>query len=276
MFNILDRERQDKVKVMVAAAPGLESNVDDQSTSRVHIPFMSLTVDVPWLRKIFYSDISLKLMGPRETDAYDMGKLMGLTSIAVRKRFDPDALPQRDMLGSSIRHGLTQQACESESLFMFVAGSDTTAAAIRITMLHVLSNPGVYHSLKAEVKRAIQEGKVSTPITSAEGRALQYLQPVIYEGLRIRPIISGLIFKPVPLSGDTINGKFLPGGTAVGTNMSCFLRNKHTFSEDADIFCPERFLELDSDGLAEMRRNVELQFGYGRWMCAGKPLAQID
>ncbi|KAK6070875.1 Pisatin demethylase 7 [Seiridium cupressi] len=305
MFTVLDPEQHDKVKAMVAAAssgrdtPGLESNVDDQVRSLIALirgKYISsygklrplslsrisglFTLDV--ISKVALGDefgylhIFLKLIEPRETDAYGMGKPMGLTNIAVRKRFAPDTLPQRDMLGSFIHHDLNQQSCETESLFIFVAGSDTTAATIRVTMLHVLSNPRVYHSLKAEVKRAIQEGKVSTPITSAEGRALQYLQAVIYEGLRIRPIVSGLIFKSVPLSGDTINGRFLPGGTAVGTNMPSLLRNNHTFAEDADIFRPERFLELDSNGLAEMRRNVELQFGCGRRMCAGKPLAQIE
>ncbi|KAK9419585.1 putative Pisatin demethylase 7 [Seiridium unicorne] len=265
MFTILDPEQHDKVKAMVAAAPsgrdtpGLESNVDDQVRSLIALIRGKYISSYGKLRALGLSGISVLFtldviskvaLGDEfgylrseadlhelystlrahiqfmETDDYGMGKLMGLTNIAVRKRFAPDTLPQRDMLGSFIRHGLTQQSCESESLFIFVAGSDTTAATIRVTMLHVLSNPRLYHSLKAEVKRAIQEGKVSTLITSAEGRALQYLQvsvpsraAVIYEGLRIRPIVSGLIFKTVPLSGDTINGKFLPGRTAVGTNM---------------------------------------------------------
>ncbi|KAK6062752.1 Pisatin demethylase 7 [Seiridium cupressi] len=315
MFTVLDPEQHDKVKAMVAAAssgrdtPGLESNVDDQVRSLIALIRGKYISSYGKLRPLSLSRISglftldviskvalgdefgylrsdADLHEPystlrayiqfMETDAYGMGKPMGLTNIAVRKRFAPDTLPQRDMLGSFIRHDLNQQSCETESLFIFVAGSDTTAATIRVTMLHVLSNPRVYHSLKAEVKRAIQEGKVSTPITSAEGKALQYLQAVMYEGLRIRPIVSGLIFKSVPLSGDTINGRFLPGGTAVGTNMPSLLRNNHTFAEDADIVRPERFLELDSNGLAEMRRNVELQFGCGRRMCAGKPLAQIE
>jgi hypothetical protein len=71
------------------------------STLRVHIPFMSLTIDVPWLRNFFYSDIFLKLMGPKETDTAGIGKLMGLANNVVRKRFAQDAEPKKDMLVSS-------------------------------------------------------------------------------------------------------------------------------------------------------------------------------
>lgn len=99
---------------------------------------------------------------------------------------------------------------------------------------------------------------------------------MIYESLRIRPVVPGLLFKEVPAGGDTINGKFIPGGTAIGTNLPSFLRNKTIFGPDADIFRPERFLELSPAALSEMHRNVELNFGYGRWMCAGKPLAQME
>lgn len=163
------------------------------STLRSHMPFMSLTIDVPWLRKFFYSDIFLKLMGPKETDPHGMGKLMGLTNDVVRKRFAPGAKPEKNMLvsmhiitrcihtdwrpqGSFIRHGLTQQECESEALFMFIAGSDTTAAVMRVTMMHVLSNPKVYQNVKNEVATAIREGRASSPITNAEGKSLPYLQ----------------------------------------------------------------------------------------------------
>lgn len=68
------------------------------STLRSHIPFMSLTIDVPWLRDFFYSDIFLKLIGPKETDRSGIGKLMGLTNDVVRTRFSPEAAAQKDML----------------------------------------------------------------------------------------------------------------------------------------------------------------------------------
>jgi cytochrome P450 len=59
---------------------------------------------------------------------------------------------------------------------MFVAGSDTTAAAIRVTMFYIMSSPRVYQKLKKEIRKAINEGQASSPITLAQARELPYLQ----------------------------------------------------------------------------------------------------
>lgn len=173
-------------------------------------------------------------------------------------------------------HGFNQIECEVETLFMFIAGSDTTAAALRITMMYVLSTPRVYQRLKAEVATAVLEGKVSSPITMAEAKGLPYLQAVIYEGLRIRPVTTGVMAKQVPPEGDTIDGHFIPGGTSIGTNFSALLRSRELFGPDADCFRPERFLGVGDARLGELRRDVELTFGYGRWMCAGKLIAFME
>lgn len=88
---------------------GLQKDADIHeflSTLKVHIPFMALTIDLPWLRNIFYSDTFLKLMGPKETDPHGMGRLMGLTNNVVRERFAPDAKPQKDMLVSNSLGGI--------------------------------------------------------------------------------------------------------------------------------------------------------------------------
>lgn len=54
------------------------------------------------------------------------------------------------------------------------------------------------------------------------------------------------------------------------------MRSKTLFGEDAEMFRPERFLEADEATRVEMQRNVELTFGYGRWMCAGKAIAFLE
>ncbi|ROW08641.1 hypothetical protein VPNG_06154 [Cytospora leucostoma] len=203
-----------------------------------------------------------------------------LTNPIIRERFadreSGNETKKKDMVASFMAHGLTQAQCEVETLFMFVAGSDATAAAMKITMLYILSTPRVYQQLKAEIATALREGKASSPITQSEARALPYLQAVIYEGLRIRPVTASALSKMVPPEGDTVHGKFIPGGVVIGANTSALLRSREMFGPDADTFRPERFLGLEEGRLAEMRRNVELTFGYGRWMCAGKPIAFME
>lgn len=56
------------------------------------------------------------------------------------------------------------------------AGSDTTAATIRCTMLHLMTNPRVYYKLKQIVREAVNEGQVSNPITHDEARKIPYVQ----------------------------------------------------------------------------------------------------
>jgi len=102
-------------------------------------------------------------------------------------------------------------------------------------------------------------------------------QAVIYEGMRMRPPSPLLFLKVVPPEGDVIDGKFVSGGTAVGMNTSALLNSKKLFGEDADLFRPERFTKASSVGKREeMQRNVELIFGYGRYMCVGKPIVWIE
>ena len=80
----------------------------------------------------------------------------------------------------------------------------------------------------------------------------------------------------VPAEGETFDGKFIPGGTSIGMNLAGLLRNKKVFGVDADMFRPERFLELNEAARIDMQRNVELIFGFGRWMCVGKMIAFME
>lgn len=82
--------------------------------------------------------------------------------------------------------------------------------------------------------------------------------------------------KVVPPQGDTINGIFIPGGTGVGWNLLALMRNPDHWGPDAQLFRPERFLEVGEEKRGSMERLVELCFGYGRFACAGKPLAMME
>lgn len=73
-----------------------------------------------------------------------------------------------------------------EGLFMIVAGAESTASAIRSILVHTMTTPRVYVKLKAEIKAALDEGTVSSPIQMEQALKLPYLQAVIYEGLRSR------------------------------------------------------------------------------------------
>ena len=200
-----------------------------------------------------------------------------VTNKAVAERFKPGAEQQHDMLGSFIRHGLTQEEASGEALLQVMAGSDTSATTIRIALLNLITTPQAYRKLRQEIDDAIVAGNISSPITNAEGKELPYLQAVIREALRLRPPASGLFFKQVPPGGDVINGIFVPGGTQIGSSPLGFHHSKKRFGADAECFRPERWLEeTDVDRLANMHNTVDLVFHYGKYQCLGRPVALME
>ncbi|KAI0509404.1 pisatin demethylase [Xylaria bambusicola] len=239
-------------------------------------PKFALMVDIPLVRDILLNPVSLKLFGPSVTDSQGMGKLMGIAREYVSKRYDPGAMVQRDLLGSWIRNGLTKDQAEAEGLFLIIAGSETTASALRITMLHIITCPRVYIQLKQEIRDAVIDRKVDSPIKFEEAKRLPYLEAVVYEGLRMRPPVPGLFPKSVPPEGDVVNGSFIPGGTVIGMNTSSIFSSTAHFGEDAAIFRPERFYEADDQKRTELEKMVELGFGYGRFQCSGKSVAFME
>jgi cytochrome P450 len=94
--------------------------------------------------------------------------------------------------------------------------------------------------------------------------------------MRIHPPFVGLTLKVVPPQGDMINGIFVPGGVRVAPSNWSMMHKKSIFGQDAEVFRPERWLEVDAAKATEMRKVVELVFGYGRWACAGKAVAFLE
>ncbi|KAK0612494.1 cytochrome P450 [Bombardia bombarda] len=240
-------------------------------------PAMVTAASIPYLAAIMSTKFMMRITGPKPGDKRGFGRILPVAREIVSKRFAPGVKDQKDMLGSFVRHGLTQTEAETESVFQMLAGSDTTATAIRATMLYVMTNPRVYYALRTEIDQAIQDGRISTPITATEGGALPYLQAVIQEGLRIHPPFSALLSKVVPPEGDyTTDGVFVPAGTRISPSIFALCRNRAVFGADADIFRPERWLEATPEGQAEMKKSTDLIFGHGRWMCPGKTVGFLE
>ncbi|KAI0123532.1 cytochrome P450 [Xylariales sp. AK1849] len=257
----------------------LETDTDVYSyiqTVETNVPLLVLFAEIPLLRRLFYSPFALRFIGPKPTDKEGVGKMLGVAHEVVSRRFGSDAEEKLDMLGSFVRHGVSREQCEGEIMFQIIAGADTTATALRGTMLHVMSAPYVYQKLQQEIDIAIAEGLISEPAKAEEGRKLEYLQAVIYEGLRTNLPFSGLLMKEVPPGGDTIQGHFVPGGTRIATSLLAILRSNEIFGPDAELFRPERWLNIDIGKKREMVQIVELVFGHGRWGCAGKPVAFME
>ncbi|RMZ78725.1 hypothetical protein DV737_g3781, partial [Chaetothyriales sp. CBS 132003] len=234
------------------------------------IPNIFCTCCIPQIID-FLTDIGfLGLIGPSTNSKLGLGKVLAITRDQVAKRFGPDGKATgelKDMLGSFIRHGLTQKEAESESVFQLAAGSDTTASGLRATLLGILSSPLVYQKLIKEIDEGVAAGKIPSDdliISDAQARELPYLQACIKEG-------------------DTISGHFVPGGVSIAYSAKQVHHSPALFGPDEYAYRPDRWI-LHSDGgdeasaekIKAMEQNNELIFGYGKYQCLGKPVAMIE
>ncbi|KAK1446883.1 cytochrome P450 [Colletotrichum cuscutae] len=237
------------------------------------------------LYKILQKPIVARLLGPKETDASGFGRMFANGRAIIKERLARDTEKRSDMIASFIRHGLSEDEILSETTLQMIAGSDTTAASLRIIMLYLLTHARVYAKLQAEIDVYVRDGQIgSRPsgiVSDAENRRMPYLQAVIKEGMRVHPPVTNMDPKRVPDGGDTVvvNGEsvFLPGGTNINAAAWPMHLSKEIFGEDADEFRPERWLlEEDERRLVNMHRVHELIFGYGKYQCLGRPIAMME
>ncbi|KAL3292893.1 benzoate 4-monooxygenase cytochrome p450 [Colletotrichum asianum] len=239
------------------------------------LPSLLVIALQPWMLRILQSS-TLKFFMPSSKDIIGIGDVMRRAAEAVEERYGEKPVVKRDILGSFVSHGLTKEEAEGETTVQIIAGSDSTAAAIRTTMLFIMTNPHVYARLRAEIDTGVAEGRISSPITDAEARKFEYLQAVIREGIRIYPPATGLLPK-VSDKDEVICGMRIPAGTNVAWSPFAVMRQTEVFGADADMFRPERWLGISKEQYRVMDTQVMLDFGVGsRWECLGKNIAMLE
>lgn len=144
---------------------------------------------------------------------------------------------------------------------------------MRNTMLYIMTNPHVYRKLQSEIDSTICKGQI---ISDEQSRTLPYLQSVIKEGARMCPPATGLLSKKTPPAGDTINGRFVPGGVDIGQCAWGLQRSKAVYGEDSVLFRPERWLEAKGETLERMEKSLGLIWGYGKYSCLGKNISFLE
>lgn len=243
------------------------------------VPVMNFLLAVPWLTNFVYR-WPMKLALPSDGDQVGFGRLMGLAKGYVDDRLAPGAKPKQDMLQAFINSGMDYDELVQHMFVQIVAGSITTAAAIRHTLLALISSPAAYTSLKREIDEAVAEGRISKDqvVTDAEAQGSPYLQAVIKEGLRMWPPTTGLGSKEVPPGGDEICGYFVPEGTQIAHNFSGIMCLQSVFGQDAKVFRPERWLEGNriDERLKTMNAVVDMAFSGGKYQCLGKRIALLE
>ncbi|KAF6832657.1 benzoate 4-monooxygenase cytochrome p450 [Colletotrichum plurivorum] len=239
------------------------------------IPTLLVITLQTWILDILQSRV-VKYLAPDSRGSIGIGEVMSRAQEAVKERYGPNAVRRRDILGSFVAHGLTMEEAEGETVVQILAGSDTTATAIRATMLFIMTNHGVYARLREEIDTAAAEGRISSPITDAEARKMPYLQAIIREGIRYWPPATGLLPK-VCDKDELVCGVRIPAGTNVAWSPFAVMRDVEVFGPDAEVFRPERWIGVSPDKYRSMEAIVMLDFAGGsRWECLGRNIAMME
>lgn len=186
--------------------------------------------------------------------------------------FESRTLPPHEKTPTRIYH---------ETGVVIGAGTETTGIALETLFYHVLANPTVHRTLKAELKNAAASSGTSPSdlLTCKTVEPLPYLQACIKEALRLgSPVVGRLPRRNPhdPITYTTPAGKtyHLPPGTSVSISIPDMHNNADIFPEPR-AFIPDRWLESSPSQLARMEK-AWFPFGRGARQCVGLELAKQE
>jgi cytochrome P450 len=204
--------------------------------------------------------------------------LAKLASERLQTRLEKGGLgTHSDLLDRYLQASERDPATFSKSTIMGIvistihAGAETTATTLNVCLYHLLQNPRVLATLRAELDAA----NLSSPPTWQSVSKLRYLEACFMESMRLKPLLLNPMERDVPDSGIEIAGVWIPGGTVVAMNVHALNRDPTIWGDDPDAYRPERWLEADEAQRAKMQR-ADLSFSQGRRRCIGQHIAWIE
>jgi cytochrome P450 len=173
----------------------------------------------------------------------------------ARRRAEPD-LAERDDVFSALLlaededgNRLSDQEVRDELVTLLLAGHETTATGLAWTFDLVLHSPEVLAKARAEGD--------------------EYLDAVVKEALRIRPVIPG-VGRVVRGEPFRLNGYVIPPGVEINPSIRMIHRRADLYPDPA-AFRPERFLSDDAPDTYTW-----LPFGGGTRRCLGASFALTE
>lgn len=159
---------------------------------------------------------------------------------------------------------LSDSELRDELVTMLLAGHETTATALSWAFANILSHPEVAQRLRLEVETARGEGGA---LDVGAVPKLEYLDAVIKESLRLRPIVPDVVRKLT--RPTTVAGHEIPAGAALMPTISLAHRRAESWPEPLR-FNPDRFVG------AKVDPNAWLPFGGGVRRCIGFAFALYE
>lgn len=149
------------------------------------------------------------------------------------------------------------------AMSLYVAGGDTSVAALSCFFLAMTLFPEVQRKAHEEIERVVGNNRL--PVF---GDDLPYIEAIATEALRWHPAVP-LAFPHISENSDMYNGYLIPKGALIITNSWWLLHDPEIYEEPM-AFRPERFLPTNPEREPDPRNCC---FGYGRRICPGRLLA---
>jgi unspecific monooxygenase len=255
------------LQVILRAVFGLEEGAQMDALAELLVEFLTppppLLIFVPpmFLR---YADVPLS---PYRTFLRRRDKVDRALRAIIRERQATGGGHHGDILSLLLQardedgRAMTEDELRDELVTMLVAGHETTATALSWAFGFLLDAPEVEARLRAEL-----DGD-GGPIDAAALVASDYLDAVVKEALRLRPIVPDVVRRverPIVVAGYEI-----PAGAFLTPCMHLAHRNPATWPEP-DRFLPERFLGAKIDPY------TWFPFGGGIRRCLGMAFALYE
>jgi cytochrome P450 len=163
--------------------------------------------------------------------------------------------------------GMTIKEIRDEVVIIFIAGHETTAAAMTFVWYLLSKHPWAEARLHQELDSVLNGRRPRFE----DLEHLPYTRQVIQEAMRLYPPVPGLSGRSC-LADDVVCGREIPKGAMVAV-MPWVLHRHQTLWEEPDRFEPARFSPENSAG---RDRFAWLPFGGGPRICIGMALAMTE
>jgi cytochrome P450 len=242
VFGIDDAERLARLGERLASM--LDIGMQSRALAAIAVPQVRRTIGRGIYKRF------LRLRAAADAEIYDeIARRRRATDVEDRDDVLSILLQARDEDGRALH----DEELRDELMTLLVAGHETTATTLAWAFQLLLRDRTKLARLQAEVDGGEEDG--------------QYLDAVIKETLRVRPVVPGVIRKltaPIELAGYE-----LPAGMRVAPNIYLTHRRPDVYPEP-ERFRPERFLERPAETYSW------IPFGGGVRRCLGAAFATYE
>ncbi|CAJ2652518.1 unnamed protein product [Trifolium pratense] len=154
-------------------------------------------------------------------------------------------------------------------LDMIVAAIDTSATSIEWILSELLRHPRVMKNLQDEIQNEVGNKRM---VEEKDLKKFNYLDMVIDETLRLYPVAPLLVPRECR-ERITIDDYFIKEKTRLIVNAWAIGRDPNVWSENAEEFYPERFIDKKMNYQGQEFESIP--FGSGRRRCPGIQLGLI-